>query len=170
MRTTTEQELDVTLQQEDDDDQRDKYLLFSMAGETYGIAISSITEIIEMQTITIVPDMPVYVKGVINLRGRVLPVVDLRLKFGLPPREYDGRTCTIIINVESIEVGFIVDTVAVVQDLDRSMIDPPPAFETASGGEQFISGMGKLGGDVIILLEAHQILLKEELKVIGETK
>ncbi len=167
--TATEQEIDLVADVEGDEDQRDKYLLFTMAKETYGIAIASITEIIEMQNITSLPDMPDYVRGVINLRGRIIPLVDLRLKFGLAERKYDDRTCTIIINVENTQLGFIVDTVAEVQDLDKSAIDPPPEFETVSGREHFVSGLGKMNDEVIILLEPKQILGKEELEVIGQT-
>ncbi len=169
MDIASDQLIDLVVDLDEDEDQRDKYLLFTMAKETYGIAIASITEIIEMQTITSLPDMPNYVKGVINLRGRVVPLVDLRLKFGLAERVYDDRTCTIIINVENTQMGFIVDTVAEVQNLDKSAIDPPPEFETASGREQFVFGLAKMNDEVIILLEASQILQKEELAVLEQT-
>ena len=150
------------------DEQGNKYLLFEMANEQYGIAISRVTEIIEMQEITCVPDMPTFVKGVINLRGRVIPLVDLRLRFDLEEKEYDDRTCTIIIDIDGVEMGLIVDTVAEVQDIRSEEIDPPPAFDTASGRDTFISGLARLESDVAIMLNADQLIGDQELKVMAD--
>ena len=122
-----------------------------------------------MQHITGVPDMPVYVKGVINLRGTVIPVIDLRLRFGMEEQEYGDRTCIVIVNIESIAVGFIVDTVAEVHDILEQDINPPPVFKTDAGRDRFISGLGKIGERVTILIDAHKILQEKDLEAIQAT-
>ena len=102
-----------------------KYLTFSLANEEYGLEILKIREIIGIMDITAVPQMPVYIKGVVNLRGKVIPVIDLRLKFGLEPAEYTEETCIIVVDIGTL-TGVIVDTVQEVLDIDGSQIDPPP--------------------------------------------
>ena len=104
-------------------DTEGKYLTFSLAGEEYGIGILKIREIIGMQPVTSVPRLPEYVKGVINLRGTVIPVVDLRMRFGMPEREHDARTCIIIVKIRQSSIGFVVDTVAEVQDIPDADIE-----------------------------------------------
>lgn len=134
----------------------DKYLLFAIGEETYAIDISQITEIIEMQKITDVPDMPDYVKGVINLRGRVVPVVDFRMRIGMVERAYDDRTCMIIVDIEGTSLGFIVDTVAEVHDIIEKDIDPPPEFNTQAA--DYIFGLGKVDEKVVIMIDARSIV------------
>ncbi len=151
---------------EDEDSQADKFLLFELGEEIYGIAISHITEIIEMQKITEVPDMPTYVKGVINLRGRVIPVMDLRLRFGMEERAHDDRTCIVIVNIDRTSLGFIVDTVAEVQNIREKDIEPPPAFKTEEGRTHFISGLGKIEERVTILIDVERVLQQKELEKI----
>lgn len=101
-----------------------KYLTFSLGDEECGINIRNITEIIGLQKITEMPDAPPYVRGVINLRGKVIPILDMRLRFGVDEREYDDRTCIIVVMVDNISVGLIVDTVAEVLDIEHGNIDP----------------------------------------------
>jgi purine-binding chemotaxis protein CheW len=151
---------------EDENSQANKYLLFNIGAEVYGIGIASVTEIIEMQRITDVPDMPGFIKGVINLRGKVIPVMDLRLRFGMDEREYDDRTCCIIVNIDDMSLGFIVDTVAEVHDILESDIDPPPNFKTAEERNRYISGLGKVDDEVKILIDARKILQEKELDTI----
>lgn len=153
---------------EDESGKENKFLTFRIADEIYGIDISDITEIIEMQKITDVPDMPNFVKGVINLRGKVIPIMDLRLRFNMEEREYDDRTCIIIVNINETAIGFIVDTVLEVVDISEDNIDPPPQFKTASGYERYVSGIGKIGNDVKILLDADKIVHREELEKITQ--
>ncbi len=151
---------------EDESGQANKYLLFNIGEELYGIGIANVTEIIEMQKITGVPDMPVFIKGVINLRGKVIPVMNLRLRFAMKERAYDDRTCIIIVNIDESSLGFIVDTVAEVHNILEKNIEPAPNFKTDSGRDHYISGIGKVGEDVTILLDVQKILRERELNTI----
>jgi purine-binding chemotaxis protein CheW len=145
---------------ENEDTQEDKFLTFVLADEEYGIEIRYVTEIIGMQKITEVPDVPPYIRGVINLRGKVIPVMDVRLRFGLPERPYDDRTCIVVINVAEQAVGLIVDRVSEVLDIPKSEIEPPPQVKKGSGS-RFIEGLGKVGDTVKILLNAEKLLFDE---------
>ncbi|RPF49938.1 CheW protein [Thermodesulfitimonas autotrophica] len=145
---------------ENEDTQEDKFLTFVLADEEYGIEIRYVTEIIGMQKITEVPDVPPYIRGVINLRGKVIPVMDVRLRFGLPERPYDERTCIVVINVAEQAVGLIVDRVSEVLDIPKSEIEPPPQVKKGSGS-RFIEGLGKVGDTVKILLNAGKLLFDE---------
>jgi len=151
----------------DDDDNEDtqanKYLFFKIGKESYGVGIRYVIEIIELQTISMVPDLPDYVKGVINLRGKVIPIVDLRLRFDMEERAYDNRTCIIITEVDHILVGCLVDTVEEVMEILEKNIEPPPKFKTVSGKDQYISGMGKVGEAIKILIDVEKIVRDENL-------
>ena len=151
----------------DDDDNEDtqanKYLFFRIGKESYGIGIRYVIEIIELQNISLVPDLPDYVKGVINLRGRVIPIVDLRLRFDMEERAYDNRTCIIITEVDHILVGCLVDTVEEVMEILEKNIEPPPKFKTISGKDQYISGMGKVGDAIKILIDVEKIVRDENI-------
>jgi purine-binding chemotaxis protein CheW len=155
------------LDDEDEDTQANKYMTFRTGKEAYGISIRFIREIIELQKITEVPDMPVYVKGVINLRGKVIPVIDLRLRFGLEARVYDDRTCIIIIELKDM-IGFIVDSVDEVLEIMEKDIEPAPKFKSVSGKERYIMGMGKVGEAVKILLDVEKILYEGEVESISK--
>lgn len=138
-----------------------KFLTFQLADESYGLEILKVREIIGLLDITAVPQMPPYVKGVINLRGKVIPVLDLRLKFGLEEAEHTKQTCIIVVDVGK-EVGIIVDTVSEVLGIADESIDPPPAMgETLD--TSFIFGIGKVGDAVKILLDIDKVLTSEEL-------
>jgi len=151
----------------DDDDNEDtqanKYLFFRIGKESYGIGIRYVIEIIELQTISLVPDLPDYVKGVINLRGKVIPIVDLRLRFDMEERAYDNRTCIIITEVDHVLVGCLVDTVEEVMEILEKNIEPPPKFKTISGKDQYISGMGKVGDAIKILIDVEKIVRDQNL-------
>lgn len=149
--------------EEEEGTQARKFLLFNLEGEVYGIDIASVLEIIEMQRITEVPDMPAYVKGVINLRGRVIPVLDLRMRFQMPEREQDDRTCIIIVKIQESSVGFVVDTVAEVQDIQEADIEPPPQWRSSSGKDQYIAGLAKSGDRVRILIDVRKLVTEREL-------
>ncbi len=171
MAVTTNKDLqdDMLLSDEEDEDtQANKYLFFRIGHESYGIGIRFILEIIELQKISEVPDMPKSVKGVINLRGKVIPIVDLRLRFGLEERAYDDRTCIVVTEIEQVTIGFIVDTVEEVMEIPESQVEPAPNFKTQSGRERYISGIGKVGEEVKILLDVERIVGDDEMKAVSE--
>ncbi len=158
-------EIDDELWDDDEDTQKDKYLTFHLAAEDYGLDIACVTEIIGIQKITIVPNMPPFIKGVINLRGKVVPIMDIRCRFEIEEREYDDRTCIIIADIKGTAVGLIVDQVKEVIDIPEERIEPPPQ----SGGQsysRYISGMGKVGDKVKILLDINTLLFDEEIEQI----
>jgi purine-binding chemotaxis protein CheW len=147
-----------------------KHLIFRLADEEYGLDILKVKEIIGMMGITSVPQTPDYVKGVINLRGKVIPVIDLRLKFGLPSKEYDERTCIVVMDVRrrdaSVQMGIVVDSVSEVQNISSESIEPTPSFGTALD-TRFIRGIAKAESSVNILLDIDRILTGEELETLG---
>ena len=134
-----------------------KYLTFSLSGEEYGLEILKVREIIGVMDITDVPRTPEFVKGVINLRGKVIPVVDLRLKFAMPEAEHTEETCIIVVNVGDVEMGIVVDKVSEVLDIAAQEIEESPSFG-ASVDTDFILGMGKAGDRVTILLDVEKVL------------
>ena len=156
---------DIDLMVEEDEEidlQTEKYLLFNLGEEEYGIDISRITAIEELQKITVIPDMPDFVKGVINLRGKVIPAVDLRLRFGLEEREYDDRTCIVIVSVDKSTIGLIVDIVSEVHEIGKDDIGPPPSFTNSTESEQYISGLARKGEEIKIILDVHKIISDED--------
>ncbi|MBN1941666.1 MAG: purine-binding chemotaxis protein CheW [Phycisphaerae bacterium] len=134
-----------------------KYLTFCLGNEEYGLEILKVREIIGLMPITTVPRTPEYIKGVINLRGKVIPVIDLRLKFCMPEAERTEETCIIVVNLGQVEVGIIVDRVSEVRDIDGKDIDDPPSFGT-NVDASFILGMGKSAERVSILLDITKVL------------
>ena len=146
-----------------------KYLTFLLADEEYGLEIMKVQEIIGMMPITKVPRVPEYVRGVINLRGRIIPTVELRAKFGMETVEDTDRTCIIVVELESekgkVSMGILVDEVAEVMDFEAAEIDNPPEFGTALN-TSFILGVGVVKGGVKILLDIDQVLTTEEVEVV----
>lgn len=138
-----------------------KYLTFQLDNEEYGVEILKVREIIGLMDITKVPQTPDFVEGVINLRGKVIPVIDLRSKFGLERTEYNEQTCIIVVDV-GLMMGIIVDTVSEVNDFVSENIEPPPQLG-GSVDTSFILGMGKIKDDVKILLDIDKVLTTEEL-------
>jgi purine-binding chemotaxis protein CheW len=147
-------------------DKEGKYLTFSLAGEEYGIGILKIKEIIGMMPITTVPRTPSFVKGVINLRGKVIPVVDLRLKFGMEEMGYTERTCIIVVEIRgergSVLIGIVVDSVSEVLNIKGADIEETPTFG-ARLDTDYILGMAKMNGGVKILLDIDKVLSGEEI-------
>ena len=143
-----------------------KYLTFTLAGEEYGISILKVKEIIGMMPITSVPRTPDFVKGVINLRGKVIPVVDLRLKFGMEKMDYTDRTCIIVVEIQSqtgtVIIGIVVDAVSEVLNIKEELIEETPTFG-ARMDTDYILGMAKMEGGVKILLNIDHVLRKEEV-------
>lgn len=148
-----------------------KYLTFRIAEEGYGVEILKVQEIIGMMAVTRVPRTPDHVRGVINLRGKVIPVVDLRLKFGLESQDNTRRTCVIVTQVHrgnsAVTIGIIVDEVSEVMDVTDSQIEPPPSFGSQLDTE-FILGMGKIGDKVLILLDIDRVLAEDEITMLKE--
>ncbi len=140
------------------------FLTFMLGGESYGLAITTVTEIIGFQQITPVPDVPAYIRGIINLRGKVIPVMDVRARFNMKPRDYDARTCIIVVHIRDAAVGLVVDTVSEVVDIELSNIEAPPSMGAAAGGGQgFMMGVGKVEGEVRLLLDASRLLFDPTL-------
>ena len=143
-----------------------KYLTFSLDQEEYGIGILKIKEIIGMMPITSVPQTPAFVKGVINLRGKVIPVIDLRLRFGMGEIDYTDRTCIIVVEIEGaagmVLIGSVVDAVSEVLSIKGEEIEDTPTFG-AKLDTEYILGMAKMEGGVKILLDIDQVLSSEEI-------
>jgi len=149
-----------------------KYLTFALGREEYGIEILKVQEIIGMMDVTKVPKAPDFIRGIINLRGSVIPVVDLRMKFGMEKKADSERTCVIVVNVSAEEnakhltMGIIVDEVSEVLDIREEQIDPPPNFG-ALVDTRFILGIGKLGKKVAILLDIDKVLKTQEIVAVA---
>lgn len=144
-----------------------KFLTFVLGEENYAIPILKVKEIIGMMDITTVPRLPDFIKGVINLRGQIIPVIDLRLKFGLKERVYDDRTSIIVMELVSENItrtsGIVVDTVQEVLDIDSKDIEPPPQYGT-DVDQAFLTGLGKVDDKVIMLLNVDKILSTGEMQ------
>ncbi|EQA37889.1 putative chemotaxis protein CheW [Leptospira inadai serovar Lyme str. 10] len=166
-----ESDLDLLLEEDELDDEdtlENKYLIFSLGEREYGIEIKYITEIIGMQPITEVPDMPQFIKGVTNLRGKVVPLIDVRLRFRMESIPYSDRTCVIILNFEGEHLGLIVDTVREVVTISVNQTEPAPKIGDGEGN-RFISCFGKVGDSVKILLDVRRLLHDEELEILHKT-
>ena len=152
-------------------EKKGKYLTFSMADEEYGIGILKIKEIIGMMPITPVPQTPESVKGVINLRGKVIPVVDLRVRFGLESVDYTDRTCIIVVEIKGtsgiVQIGIVVDSVSEVLNIGNQEVEDAPSFGTRLDTD-YISGMAKMEGGVKILLDIDRVLSDKEISALDE--
>lgn len=145
----------------------DQYLTFQLGDEEYGLEILKVREIIGMMDITAVPRTPDFVRGVINLRGNVIPVIDLRMKFGMEAVEQTEETCVIVVDVEGLETGIVVDRVSDVLDIGGDSIQDAPSFG-ASVDTDFILGIGKAEGRVTILLDISQVLTADDVAQLSE--
>lgn len=152
-----------------------KYLTFQLGREAYGIGILKVQEIVGVMPVTRMPRMPGFVRGLVNLRGKVIPVFDLRLKFGLEGREDTDRTCIIVVQLSlgeaapNVTLGIIVDEVNEVVDVPESQIEPAPAFG-AVVDVSFLLGVGKVGNKVVMLLDADRILPRSELEAVSRVE
>jgi purine-binding chemotaxis protein CheW len=145
---------------EEEDTQKGKFLTFSLGNESYGIEILYVTEIVGIQPITEVPELPEYIKGIINLRGKIIPVMDVRLRFKKSSVDYNDRTCIVVIDIKDISIGMIVDTVAEVLSIPEHEIVPPPDIN--KGGKKYMKGIGKTGSEVILILDCEKLLDDDE--------
>jgi purine-binding chemotaxis protein CheW len=165
MAQATTQQLMV----QEEDTQRGKFLTLPLGNEVFGIEIKFVTEIIGIQSITYVPEVPVYVKGIINLRGKIIPVIDVRLKFKKPTVEYDDRTCIIVIDIKDISIGLIVDCVSEVIDIGDDNIVPPPSYKMGFQNK-YIKGIGKVGENIKLLLDCEKIISDDEVVALENVK
>ena len=146
--------------QELEDTQKDKFLTFALCSESYGIEIKYVTEIIGIQPIYEIPELPQYIRGIINLRGKIIPVMDVRLRFKKMFRDYNNRTCVIVVNINDTAIGLIVDSVSEVVSISETDIIPPPDVSISSANK-YIKGIGKVSNEVKLLLDCNKLLSKD---------
>lgn len=148
---------------DEEDTQKDKFLTFSLGSEVYGLDIRYVTEIIGIQEITQVPELPEYIRGIINLRGKIIPLMDVRLRFKKPAKPYNDRTCVVVVDMKDVSVGLIVDAVSEVITIVEEDIVAPPDM---SGGpsNRYIKGIGKVGSDVKLLLDTSKLLSGDDIE------
>lgn len=145
----------------EEDSLKDKYLTFKVADEDYAVDVRYVIEIIGIQKITQLPDMPDFLKGVINLRGKVIPVIDIRLRFRLPELEYGNRTCIIVVSFKEIYFGIVVDTVSEVVVIPEETLTKPPS--SGSMRNQYLKNIGKIDEQVKIIINIEKLLSEEEI-------
>jgi len=150
---------------EDENTEEGRYLIFSIDNESYGIEIRYVTEIIGIQTITEVPEFPEYIKGIINLRGKIIPVMDVRLRFRKRPREYNDRTCIIVVDIKGMSVGLVVDSVSEVVNI--SEISQLPQMKQVNQNH-YVKNIGKIGNDVRLLLDCEKLLTDDVIHNLNE--
>ncbi|MDR1157223.1 MAG: chemotaxis protein CheW [Oscillospiraceae bacterium] len=145
---------------DEEDGTRDRYLTFAVGDEDYGVEIAYVTEIINVQTITELPELPPYIRGIINLRGKIVPVMDVRIRFNKEPKEYTDRTCIIVVDIGDSGIGLIVDQVREVLEISAEQI-VPPSESRSSGGNRYISGIAKTGEDIKLLIDIERLVSDE---------
>ena len=153
--------------EQEEDTQKGKHLIFDLEGEYYGLDIRYVIEIIGMQKITMVPELPDYVKGIINLRGNIIPVIDVRKKFNKEEKDYTDRTCIIVIQVNEISIGLVVDKVSEVLTISENEIVPPPDVKTGFKNK-YIKGISNQGDNVKLLLDCEKLLSDQELSMLDK--
>ena len=151
--------------EQEEDTLKGKYLIFSMGKELYGMDIRYITEIIGIQPITEIPEMPEYIRGVTNLRGKIIPIMDARRRFKKAMREYDDRTCIIVIETNDISIGLIVDSVSEVLTMTEKDIALPPEIKQEK--RKYINGISKTGGNIKLLIDCEKLLSDDEVELFG---
>jgi len=151
---------DILLNDEEmeEDTQKGKYMVFKTDGEFYGLELKCVNEIIGIQPITEIPEVEDYIRGLINLRGKIIPVIDVRIRFKQKPYEYTDRTCIIVVNVKDIIVGLIVEKIVDVVSIDDTEIEPPPSISTSNGKNKYVFALGKSKENVILLLDPEKLL------------
>jgi purine-binding chemotaxis protein CheW len=146
----------------EEDTQKDKYLTFVIGNECYGIEIRYVTEIIGLQAITEIPEQKDYIRGIINLRGKIIPVIDVRTRFKKEPKDYNDRTCVVVVDIKDLSIGLIVDSVAEVLNIpEKDIVDPPQVNKDANN--RYIRKIGKVQGSVKLLLDCEKLLSENEL-------
>lgn len=146
----------------EEDTQKGKYLTFALGDEQYAIEIKHVVDIIGIQDITEIPNQPEYIMGVINLRGKIIPTMDVRKRFNKPFNDYNKRTCIIVVELNAVSVGLIVDMVLEVIAIPDEQIAEPPTFNT-DFKNKFILGIGKIQNDIVIVLDSDKLLNEGEI-------
>ena len=141
---------------------RGRYLTFQIGTDSFGIQIRYVTEIVSMQPLMVMPEMPEYIKGIINLRGKIISVMDMRLRFGMPWREYDDRTCIIVAEMNGVSVGLVIDAVSEVITINDDQIEKKPAM-SAKTGREYIRNIGRKDNQVILLIDCEDLLSNDEV-------
>lgn len=152
-----------------EDTQKGKFLTFLLGKEVYAIEIKFVIEIIGIQPITGVPELPEYVKGIINLRGKIIPVMDVRLRFRKEPREYNDRTCIIVVEVGNILLGLIVDNISEVISIPDEEVVPPPEINKGTESK-YIKGIGKVGSNVKLILDCEKLMNDKDVETMSQIK
>lgn len=151
----------------EEDTQKCRFLTFAIGKETYGIEIKYVMEIIGIQAITQLPELPDYIKGIINLRGKIIPIMDVRLRFKKEYREYNDRTCIIVVDINDLSIGLIVDSVSEVLSIeDKDIVEPPQMNKGIN--KRYIKSIGKVGNDVKLLLDCEKLLTEDEIEEIND--
>ncbi len=154
---------DMIVRTDESDTQKGKYMTFKSGHEYFGLGIQYVQQIIQYQAVTTIPDTEDYIKGLINLRGRIIPVVDVSLRFKQGPCEYNDKTCILVINVKSTTVGLVVEQIAGVVEIKEGNILPPPSIGRGDKGHnKYVYGIGKVGNTVKLLLDPEKLLYDEE--------
>lgn len=147
----------------------DKYMTFKLGSEYYGLKIQYVKEIITFQAITVIPETEDYIKGLINLRGKILPVIDISIRFKQVPFEYNDRTSIIVIDVKSTTVGLIVEQIADVVEIPAEDILPPPTIARSEKSQNnYVYGIGKVGDSVKLLLDPDRLINDEDMSVLEQ--
>ena len=139
------------------------FMTFQCGKESFGIEIKYVEEIIQYQSITTIPEVEDYIKGLINLRGKIIPVIDVRMRFGQEPLEYNERTCIIVINVNGVVVGLIIESIAMVVTIENDNILPPPTLSHGPEPNKYVYGIGKTGDSVKLLLDPEKLVCNIEV-------
>lgn len=162
----------------DDDSRQGRFMTFRMGQDVYGIELKYVNEILQMQPITPIPEVEHFIKGLINLRGKIIPVIDVADRFGKNQFEYNDRTCVMVIEVKNVEVGLIIEHVAEVVSIKKEDILPPPVINKTANANtmttnvqtKFIQGIGKVDGQVKLLLDPVKLLSDDALEFVDKAE
>lgn len=147
----------LTDELDSEDTLSNKYLIFNLDNQEYAIAIQHVVDIIHVQPVTRVPSCPEFVRGITNLRGKVIPIIDVRIRFGKQPQDYNDRTCIIVVELGDVSVGMIIDSVSEVRTIENEDISPPPSF-SGNFDTRFIDGIGKTDSGIKLILDCKTVL------------
>ena len=163
MEENLDELMGIVYEEELEDIRQGKYMTFQVGADFFGIELKYVNEIIQMQPVTPIPEVEHFIKGLINLRGKIIPVIDVADRFGKESFEYNDRTCVIVIEVKGIEVGLIIENIAEVVSIEEENILPPPTVGHNASQGKFIHGIGKIGEEVKLLLDPVKLLSDDAL-------